>query len=122
MLRTALPKTVATTPVAVPHGAVLDLALALDGGMPSDGLDGVEFVLTGEAGGQRHELLRAVVPAMATAWDGRRIPLDAVAGQETRFHFETRVIPQPGADADRVTAVPLWGAPEVLAAAPDATR
>ena len=37
LVRATLPKTVATTPVAVPPGAA-DLALALDGGMPSDGL------------------------------------------------------------------------------------
>jgi arylsulfatase A-like enzyme len=116
-IRATLPENVTTAPVDVPRGAVLSIALALDRDIPRDGLVGVEFVLTGEQNGDRHELLRAVVPATATAWDDRRIPLDAFAGDSMQFHFATRVIPQSGVDSARVTAVPLWGAPEILAPA-----
>jgi hypothetical protein len=113
----ALPEDVATAAVGIPRGAVLSIALALDDGIPRDGLQGVEFVLTGEQSGKRHELLRAVVPRRRSPGTTGAFPLDAFAATSMQFHFATRVIPQPGVDPARVTAVPLWGAPEILAPA-----
>jgi glucan phosphoethanolaminetransferase (alkaline phosphatase superfamily) len=47
------------------------------------------------------------------------VPLDAIAGPGTTLVFTTRFVPKPGADPSKLVALPLWGAPEILAPSDD---
>ena len=120
--RPTLPERVRTSPITVPPNATLELGVAIDATMPHDDVDAVQFTLSAETAAGEQPLFEArLAPSdpAARQWTDHPIALTALAGQEIRFVFTTRLVARPGADPSRVAALPLWGAPEILAPSDD---
>jgi len=116
--RQPVPERVRTAAVNVPPGSVLTFGIGVDPGMPHEDVDEVVFEVAAEtpAGERRLFASRlAMRDAASFRWSDHRVSLETVGGSGTRFVFTTRLVPRAGADASRTVALPLWGAPEILA-------
>jgi len=120
--RPTLPERVRTLPVSVPPGSSIELGLAIDITMPHDDVEAVDFALSAETPDGEQPLFEARLvtgdPAVGR-WTDHRVALDRLAGSEVRFVFTTRLVPRAGGDPSRIAALPLWGAPEILAPSDD---
>jgi arylsulfatase A-like enzyme len=121
-MRPTLPERVVTAPVTVPPDAMLELGLAIDTTMPHDDVEAVDFAVSVETEGGERPLFESRIATKDPAagrWTDHRVALAALAGLQVRFVFTTRLVARDGADPSRVAALPLWGAPEILAPSDD---
>lgn len=104
-----------TRPLKIGRGAYLEVGLGLEPLGVRVGAAPVEFRLTVEADGERHELLRETLsPLGAKTWHDRRVDLGPWAGRTVRFLMETSVVVLPGEDPQAAFGFPLWGSPQVV--------
>jgi arylsulfatase A-like enzyme len=106
----------ASAPVAIPAGAVLETAFGIEAQALLPGSPAVEFTIVADDGTAR-TLMQSTIDPVRVAGDRRwipvRLPLDALAGREVRFRFSARPVPGTG---EPVT-LPVWSDPVVLAPA-----
>lgn len=119
-----------TRAVAVGRGARLRFAVGLDPLVVGSDVEAVTFVVRARSARGEHELYRTTVTSggsQAGAWTPYEVPLDDAADAAVVFEFETSVSRRPGSrdlvtvarefpgiDLTPVTAIPLWGTPEIV--------
>lgn len=119
-----------TRAVPVPRGARLRFAVGLDPVVVGSAVESVTFVVRGRSAQGERELWHATVETAgdrARRWTEQEVSLEDTAGADVVFEFETSITRSagsrdlasmaqefPGIDLTPVTAIPLWGAPEIV--------
>jgi choline-sulfatase len=106
---------VETSPLKIPEGAQLEVALAVSTSAPQRNAPPTRFVVEALWGDQQRELLRESLDgSQGGIWHERHIDLSELGGHDVRFRFTTTAAAY--AEQEHASAAfPVWGSPQILA-------